>query len=73
MTRGKEYKLEKDLNTEYLKKYNLGIFKNPKIPNRLTKYSIARVPKGWLFNRWKRLKINTPELSYLCFHCTFME
>lgn len=34
MLKGKEYKLEKDLNTEYLKKYNLTrYFQESKIPN----------------------------------------
>lgn len=41
------------------------MFKNPKIPHRLTKSSAAGVPKSSLFNRQERLKINTPELCYV--------
>lgn len=56
MMKGKEYKLEKDLNTKYHKNCTLCIFKSQKknfflIPNRLTKNSTTGVLKGWLFNR----------------------
>lgn len=66
MLKGKEYKLEKDLNTEYLKKCNLTrYFQESKIPNWLTKYSTDGVLKGQLLNKWERLKVNMSEFFFM--------
>lgn len=43
------------------------MFKNPKIPRRLTKSSAAGVPKSSLINRQETLKINTPNYAIYVF------